>query len=49
MIIRDERPEDAADVRLVLERAFGQTDEADLVDRLRLAVAVTVSAVAVSD
>ena len=49
MSIRDERPEDAADVRLVLERAFGQTDEADLVGRLRLAGAVTVSAVAVSD
>ncbi len=49
MIIRDERPEDAADVRRVLERAFEQTDEADLVDRLRLAGAVTVSAVAASD
>ena len=49
MIIRDEQPEDAADVRLVLERAFGQADEANLVDRLRRAGAVSVSAVAASD
>jgi putative acetyltransferase len=49
VIIRDERPEDAADVRLVLERAFGQADEANLVDRLRRAGAVSVSAVAASD
>ena len=46
MIVRDERPEDAAAVRHVLEHAFGQAEEADLVDRLRLAGAVTVSAVA---
>ena len=49
MIIRDERPDDAPDVRLVLERAFGQADEANLVDRLRQAGAVAVSAVAASD
>ena len=47
MIIRGERPEDAPDVRLVVERAFGQTDEANLVDRLRQGGAVTVSLVAV--
>ena len=45
-IVRDERPEDASGVRRVLERAFGQADEADLVDRLRKAGAVTVSSVA---
>ena len=49
MIFRDERSEDAAEVRLVLERAFGQADEANLVDRLRRAGAVSVSAVAASD
>ena len=47
-IVGDERPEDAPGVRRVLERAFGQADEADLVDRLRQAGAVTVSLVAVS-
>ena len=45
-IIRDERPEDAPGVRRVLERAFSHADEADLVDRLRQAGAVTVSSVA---
>ena len=48
MIVRGERPEDAPGVRQVLERAFGQADEADLVDRLRQAGAATVSLVAVS-
>ena len=35
MLIRSERPEDRAAVRLVNEQAFGRSDEADLVDRLR--------------
>ena len=35
-IIRQERPGDAADLRRVNERAFGQPDEADLVDVWRL-------------
>ena len=34
MIVRDERSEDAPAVRQVLEEAFGQVEEADLVDRL---------------
>lgn len=33
--IRDERPEDAAAIRTVNERAFGQAREADIVDALR--------------
>ncbi len=48
MIVTDERPEDAPGVRRVLERAFRQADEADLVDRLRQAGAATVSLAAVS-
>lgn len=48
MIVREERPEDAPGVRRVLERAFGQADEADLVDRIRQAGAATVSLVALS-
>ena len=48
MIVREERPDDAPGVRLVLERAFGQPDEANLVDRLWQAAAVTASSVAVS-
>ena len=47
MIVRGERPGDAPGVRQVLERAFGQADEADLVDRLRQAGVATVSPVAV--
>jgi len=33
--VREERPGDAAAVRLVNERAFGQPEEAGIVDRLR--------------
>lgn len=46
MLIREERPEDRADVRRVNEQAFGQPGEADLVDALRAAGAVTLSMVA---
>jgi len=35
MLVRPERPEDCAAIRLVNEHAFGRLDEADLVDRLR--------------
>jgi putative acetyltransferase len=35
MVIRDERPEDAAAIRALLEAAFGGPAEADLVARLR--------------
>ncbi|MDA0734233.1 MAG: N-acetyltransferase [Chloroflexi bacterium] len=48
-IIREETPEDAADIRRVNERAFGQPNEADLVDALRRRGAVTLSLVATED
>ena len=35
IIIREEREEDSGAVRAVNEEAFGQPDEADIVDRLR--------------
>jgi putative acetyltransferase len=35
LLVRNERPEDCAAIRLVNEEAFGRSDEADLVDRLR--------------
>lgn len=35
VVIRSERPEDAATIRAVNLAAFGQPDEADLVERLR--------------
>jgi putative acetyltransferase len=47
--IRPEGPEDAAQVRTVNERAFGQPAEADLVDTLRQAGAVSLSLVAEDD
>ncbi len=47
--IRDERAEDASAVRRVIERAFGQAGEADLVDALRRVDALTVSLVAEHD
>lgn len=47
--IRPEQPEDRAAVRRVNEAAFGQPDEADLVDAIREAAAPLVSLVAVSD
>jgi putative acetyltransferase len=47
--IRAEQPADAAAVRRVNERAFGQPAEADLVDRLRQSCADAVSLVADDD
>lgn len=47
--IRDERPEDAIAIRQVIECAFGQAGEADLVDALRRGDALTVSMVAEHD
>jgi putative acetyltransferase len=44
---RPEAPEDAAAIRHVEEQAFGQTNEADLVDALRRREAFTLSLVAV--
>lgn len=45
--IRNEKPGDAKAVRLVLEQAFGQRDEADLVDALRKRDGVILSLVAI--
>ncbi len=47
--IRRERPEDRAQVRWVNELAFGQPNEADLVDAVRSAGAATLSMVAVRE
>jgi putative acetyltransferase len=44
--IRDERVEDVIAIRRVIERAFGQSAEADLVDALRRGEALTISMVA---
>ena len=46
LLVRDEQPGDRTQVRIVNEAAFGRSDEADLVDRLRLEGAVLVSLVA---
>jgi putative acetyltransferase len=46
MKIRPERPEDVSGVRIVNELAFGQSAEADIVDKLRGACADVVSLVA---
>lgn len=47
--IRDERPEDAAAVRVVHEAAFPEVVEADLVDRLRANCQDRLSLVALDD
>jgi len=44
-----ERPEDANAIRFVLEEAFGQSNEADLVDALRRRAALTLSLVALRE
>ena len=46
MLVRSERPENRAAIRLVNEEAFGRLDEADLVDRLRAQRVVLASFVA---
>jgi putative acetyltransferase len=46
IIIRKEKPEDIEAIRVVVERAFGGTDEVILVDRLREAGKATISLVA---
>jgi putative acetyltransferase len=46
MLVRSERPEDCAAIRLVNEEAFGRRDEANLVDRLRAQGVVLASFVA---
>jgi len=47
--IRDEQPRDRDRVRTVNESAFGRSDEADLIERLRLEGAVLLSLVAEVD
>jgi putative acetyltransferase len=47
--IRDERIDDVIPIRRVIERAFGQAGEADLVDALRQGDGLTVSLVAEAD
>jgi putative acetyltransferase len=46
VIIRDERADDSVAIRCVIEHAFGQPLEAELVDALRRGDALTVSMVA---
>ncbi len=48
-VIRDERSEDAPAIRAVLEAAFPQAVEADLVDRLRATCQDSLSLIAVED
>lgn len=47
-IIREEQSGDAKQIRVVNHRAFGQAEEADLVDRLRQTCPNSISRVAVS-
>jgi putative acetyltransferase len=47
MLIRDEGPADAPAIRAVVEAAFGQSLEADLIDRLRADGDAAVSLVAI--
>ena len=49
MIVRSEMPKDVAAIRMVQEIAFGQRDEAQLVDDLRAAGDCVFSLVAVDD
>ena len=49
MIIRDQSPSDRADVRGVVSAAFGQPDEAVLVEALNAAGDAEVSLVAEAD
>ena len=49
LVIRSERPQDLTAVRAVNEAAFGQVDEADLVERLRAERVVLLSLVAELD
>lgn len=49
IIIRPETPEDAPAIRHVNEEAFGQKEEAEIVDKLRGRGVLTISLVAVQD
>jgi predicted N-acetyltransferase YhbS len=46
--IREEKSGDAPQIRTVIQKAFGQTEEADIVDKLRKAGIHRISLVAVS-
>jgi putative acetyltransferase len=46
-VIRDEKPDDIAAIRQVIEEAFSRRDEADLVDRLRADGDCVISKIAV--
>lgn len=48
-VIRPETPEDAAAIRHVNEEAFGQKEEAEIVEKLRSRGVLTISLVAVQD
>jgi putative acetyltransferase len=45
--IREEQSSDAPQIRIVIQQAFGQTEEADIVDKLREACTNRISLVAV--
>ncbi len=47
LTIRPETPEDVDSIRYVNEQAFGQKEEAELIERLRNRAALTLSLVAV--
>lgn len=49
LLVRDEQPHDREQIRKVNEAAFGRSDEADLIDRLRVEGAVLLSIVAEVD
>jgi putative acetyltransferase len=49
LLVRDEQPCDREQVRKVNEAAFGRSDEADLIDKLRIEGAVLLSLVAEVD
>lgn len=49
LTIRQETPEDIESIRYVNEKAFGQKEEAELVDKLRNRGAVTLSLIAVQE
>jgi len=49
LIIRQETPEDVAAIRHVNEEAFGQKEEAEIIEKLRSRGVLTISLVAVQD
>ena len=47
--IREEKPDDSEQIRIVLQNAFGQTEEANIVDKLRRNCPDRISLVGVSE